>query len=70
MDHQAAGATSGHPGGPCFNQPGYQNFTLGLVEDYARSYDIGGVMWGSSGRAGLLNTLGISQSGGQDPGKT
>lgn len=62
--------TSGHPGGPCFNNPGYRNFTLGLVEDYARSYDIGGIMWGSERQGGLLNTLGISQSGGQDPGRT
>ena len=59
--------TSGHPGGPCFNNPGYQNFTLGLIEDYARSYDIGGLMWGSERQGGLLNTLGLSQSSGQDP---
>jgi hypothetical protein len=62
--------TNGHPGGPCFNNPGYQNFTLGLVEDYARSYDIGGIMWGSERQGGLLNTLGILQSSGQDPGRT
>ena len=62
--------TSGHPGGPCFNNPGYQNFTLGLVEDYARSYDISGIMWGSERQGGLLNTLSLSQSSGQDPGKT
>lgn len=62
--------TTGHPGGPCFNNPGYQNFTLGLVEDYARSYDIGGIMWGSERQGGLLNTLGLSQSAGQDPGRT
>ena len=58
------------PGGPCFNNPWYQNFTLGLVEDYARSYDIGGIMWGSERQSGLLNTLGISQSSGEDPGGT
>jgi hypothetical protein len=62
--------TNGHPGGPCFNNPGYRNFTLGLVEDYARSYDIGGLMWGSERQSGFLNTLGLSQSSGQDPGKT
>jgi len=69
VDHHGR-PTTGHPGGPCFNNPYYQNFTLGLVEDYARSYDIGGIMWGSERQGGLLNTLGISQSGGQDPGKT
>ncbi len=69
VDHHGR-RTSGHPGGPCFNNPGYQNFTLGLVEDYARSYDLGGIMWGSERQGGLLNTLGLSQSGGQDPGRT
>jgi hypothetical protein len=69
VDHHGR-RTSGHPGGPCFNNPGYQNFTLGLVEDYARSYDIGGLMWGSERQSGLLNTLGLSQSNGVDPGKT
>lgn len=69
VDHHGR-RTTGHPGGPCFNNPGYQNFTLGLVEDYARSYDIGGMMWGSERQSGFLNTLGISQSSGQDPGKT
>jgi hypothetical protein len=51
VDHHGR-RTNGHPGGPCFNNPGYQNFTLGLVEDYARSYDIGGMMWGSERRGG------------------
>ncbi len=69
VDHRGRRAT-GHPGGPCFNNPGYQNFTLGLVGDYARSYDIGGIMWGSERQGGLLNTLGLSQSSGQDPGRT
>ncbi len=69
VDHHGRRTTS-HPGGPCFNNPGYRNFTLGLVEDYARSYDIGGIMWGSERQGGLLNTLGLSQSSGQDPGRT
>jgi hypothetical protein len=69
VDHHGR-RTTGHPGGPCFNNPGYQSFTLGLVEDYARSYDIGGIMWGSERQGGLLNTLGLSQSSGIDPGKT
>jgi hypothetical protein len=69
VDHHGR-RTTGHPGGPCFNNPGYQNFTLGLVADYSRSYDIGGIMWGSERQGGLLNTLGLSQSSGIDPGKT
>jgi hypothetical protein len=69
VDHHGR-RTTGHPGGRCFNNPGYQNFTLGLVEDYARSYDIGGIMWGSERQGGLLNTLGLSQSSGIDPGRT
>ena len=59
-----------HPGGPCYNNPGYRNFMVGLVEDYARSYDIGGFMWGSERQSGLLNGLSLSQSSGQDPGRT
>src|SRR5215472_3634957 len=35
-----------HPAGPCSNNPNYRNFVLGLFEDYARSYDIDGVLWG------------------------
>ncbi len=69
VDHHGR-RTTGHPGGPCFNNPGYQNFTLGLVVDYASSYDIGGMMWGSERQSGLLNTLSLSQSSGIDPGKT
>ena len=57
------------PGGPCHNNPAYLAFTLGLVEDYARSYEIGGIMWGSERQSGLLNALGLSQSRGVDPGR-
>jgi uncharacterized lipoprotein YddW (UPF0748 family) len=28
----------------CVNNPDYRNFFAGLVEDYARSYDIDGIM--------------------------
>jgi len=69
VDHHGRRAT-GHPGGPCFNNPGYQAFTLSLVEDYARSYPIGGLMWGSERQSGLLNTLAWSQSAGENPART
>jgi hypothetical protein len=69
VDHHG-NRTTGHPGGPCFNNPLYQAFALGLVEDYARSYDIGGIMWGSERQSGLLNTLSLSQSVGADVSRT
>ena len=60
----------GHPGGPCNNNPYYRGYLRGLVEDYARSYAIDGIMWGSERQGGLLTALGISQSGSpSDPGK-
>src|SRR5499427_9371331 len=31
----------------CVNNPDYRNFLTGLVEDYTRSYEIDGLMWGS-----------------------
>jgi len=40
----------------CFNNPNSRNFLLGLVEDYARSYDIDGIMWCSE-RMGPLNNV-------------
>src|SRR6266481_1754382 len=40
----------------CFNNPNVNNFLLGLVEDYARSYDIDGIMWCSE-RMGPLNNV-------------
>jgi hypothetical protein len=69
VDHHGR-RTDRHPGGPCYNNPQYQSFVLGLVEDYARSYEIGGMMWGAERQSGLLNALGLSQSPRQDPGRT
>jgi len=68
VDHHGRRA-NGHPGGLCYNHPRYLNFTRGLLEDYARSYDIGGIMWGSERQSGFLNALCLSQSNGQDPSK-
>jgi len=69
VDHHGR-RTKGHPGGPCFNNPLYQEFALGLVEDYARSYEISGIMWGSERQSGFLNTLSLSQSSGIDVSRT
>jgi len=53
----------------CFNNPDYRNFLLGLVEDYTRSYDIDGIMWGSERMGALGNALGASHGGAnRDPG--
>ena len=54
----------------CFNNPNYHNFLTGLVEDYARSYDIDGLMWGSERQGALSNCLGAMHGGlHSDPGR-
>ena len=40
----------------CFNNPNYRNWLLGTVEDYARSHEIDGIMWGSE-RHGAFSNL-------------
>ena len=54
----------------CFNNPGYRNFLLDLVEDYSRSWDLDGIMWGSERQGAFANALG-SRHGGRssDPGR-
>jgi hypothetical protein len=51
----------GHPGGPCYNNPRYRAWLLGLVEDYARSYEIDGIMWGSERQGAIQRTRGVSR---------
>lgn len=59
-----------HPAGPCSNNPNYRNFVLGLFEDYARSYEIDGVMWGVERQGPLTNALGSYHNGARsDPGR-
>jgi hypothetical protein len=59
-----------HPAQGCLNNPGYRNFVLGLMEDYARSYAIDGVMWGAERQGPLGNSLGAFHNGSHsDPGK-
>ena len=54
----------------CFNNPDYRNFLTALVEDYARSYEIDGLMWGSERQGALSNALGAMHGGGKsDPGR-
>ncbi len=53
----------------CFNNPNYRNWLLGMVEDYARSYEIDGIMWGSERQGAFANVLGASHGGApRDPG--
>jgi hypothetical protein len=47
----------------CMNNPYHRNFLLGLVEDYTRSYDIDGIMWGSERHGALGTALGASHGG-------
>src|SRR6202162_6232539 len=44
----------------CVNNPDYRNFFAGLVEDFARSYDIDGIMWGSERQGALSDSLGAT----------
>ncbi|HET8548988.1 MAG TPA: hypothetical protein VFL57_13320 [Bryobacteraceae bacterium] len=54
----------------CFNNPDHRGFLVGLTEDYVRSYDIDGIMWGSERQGAFSNALGASHGGGgRDPGR-
>ncbi len=53
----------------CVYNPYHRNFLYGLMEDYARSYDIDGIMWGSERHGALGLALGASHGGrSSDPG--
>lgn len=41
---------------PCYNNPDYRNWHLGLVEDYIKSYELDGLSW-RAGRLGPLHSL-------------
>jgi hypothetical protein len=41
----------------CFNNPNYRAWLLGTVEDYARSHEIDGIMWGSERQGAFANML-------------
>ncbi len=46
----------------CFNNPNYRNWLLDIAEDWARSYDIDGIMWGSERQGAFSDALGASHS--------
>jgi hypothetical protein len=47
----------------CSRNPNTRNFWLGLVEDYLRSYDVDGLMWGSERQGPLGNVLRTNHGG-------
>ena len=54
----------------CLNNPEVRNFWLGLAEDYARSYEIDGLMWGCERQGPLGNALGARHGGASsNPGR-
>src|ERR1700751_3778214 len=44
----------------CVKNPNSLNFFTGLVEDFARSYDVDGIMWGSERQGALSDSLGAT----------
>ncbi len=53
----------------CFNNPDYRNWLTGIAEDWSRSYEIDGIMWGSERQGAFSNALGASHGGAGDPGR-
>lgn len=47
----------------CLNHPGVRDFLSSLVEDYIRSYEVDGVMWGSERQGPFDNALGAHHGG-------
>jgi hypothetical protein len=63
--------TSGHPGGPCLNNPYFRNLIAAQIEDFIRSYDVDGLQRGSERQGPLSNALGAWHHGAKsDPGHT
>lgn len=46
----------------CFNNPEYHHWLMDIAEDWSRSYDIDGVMWGSERQGAFSNALGASHA--------
>lgn len=55
----------------CFYNPDYHNFLMGLMEDFTRSYDIDGVLWGSERYGPFGNMVeSVHNRKGNDPSKS
>ena len=61
----------GRPAGTvCLNNPDVHRFWLDLHEDFARSYDIDGIMWGSERYGAFGNAIeSVHNPNGNDPGR-
>jgi len=46
----------------CFNNPDYRNWLMDIAEDWSRSYEIDGIMWGSERQGAFANVLGASHA--------
>ena len=44
----------------CLNNPNYYHWLLGMAENWARNYDIDGIMWGSERQGALANAIGAT----------
>ena len=51
----------------CMRNPNTRHFWLALVEDYLRSYDVDGLMWGSERQGPLDNAIGANHGGRATP---
>jgi hypothetical protein len=51
----------------CFNNPNYHKWLLGMVENWARSYDVDGIMWGSERQGAFSNILEARGGGPSSP---
>jgi len=50
----------------CMNNPDHLGFLIGLTQDYVKSYDVDGIMWGSERQGAFSNALGASHGGGRN----
>jgi hypothetical protein len=54
----------------CFNNPDHHNFLMGLMEDFTRSYDLDGIMWGSERYGAFGNMVeSVHNRNGNDPSR-
>ncbi len=54
----------------CFNNPDHHNFLMGLMEDFTRSYDLDGIMWGSERYGAFGNAVeSVHNRNGNDPSR-